>query len=248
MKLSGQASTSALFRTVAGAAAKAGLVMALLICVQARAQVATSSCGALGKPFGDYLVDKDKVAMSAGFHFTPEVESLVRGKSTNIIGADIDFTLIAFPNHHRALVAMMRIGEKQKSPQPAGAKYTVECYFDRAIRFRPDDTVVRLLYATFLLKNAREADAAAQLEWAAKAATDDPFAQYNIGMIYLDMKNFDRALEQAHKAYELGFGRTELRDRLRSAGQWRDPELAVLPSGPNGRAPAVSDSSASAAK
>lgn len=40
-------------------------------------------------------------------HFTPEVEHLVRGKSGAIYG-DLDYTLRAFPNHHRALWSMVR--------------------------------------------------------------------------------------------------------------------------------------------
>jgi hypothetical protein len=248
MNLSDQASARMCRWTVAGAAVKAFLAMAL--CggfVQAQAQQATSGCGSLGKPFGDYLIDKDKVALSERFHFTPEVESLIRGKSSERIGADIDFMLINYPNHHRALLAMMRLGEKVKSPQPNGATYSVECYFDRALRFRPDDVVARMLYATFLSRNERAAEASTQLELVKKADPDNPFTQYNVGLIYLDMKNYDKALEQAHKAYELGFGRTELRDRLKSAGRWKDPEPGALMTNPGSNPSEAPGNPASAA-
>jgi tetratricopeptide (TPR) repeat protein len=205
---------------------RATLLMSLGVCTQLWAQVDPTTCP-LGTPFGDYLKDKDKVAMSERFHFTPQVESLIRGQSSEAIGADIDFMLINYPNHHRALIAMMRLGEKQKTPQPKGAKYPIDCYFDRAIRFRRDDAVARMLYATYLSKNGRQAEAGAQLEVVAKTADDSPFTQYNIGLIYLEMKDYDRALAQAHKAYELGFPRSELKDRLKSAGRWREPEPAA---------------------
>lgn len=231
------------------AAAVSGLVASLVVALagSAQAQQVASGCGDLGKPFGDYLVDKDNVRGTESFHFTPQVESLIRGQTTEVIGADINYMLVNYPNHHRALIAMMRLGEKEKTPQPAGAKYTVECYFIRAIRFRPDDNVARMLYATYLSKNGRMADASAQLEVATKAATDNPFSHYNIGLIYLDMKNYDRALEQAHKAYTLGFTRPELRDRLKSAGRWKNPEPAVPGSSQDSNAPAASDKPASAA-
>ena len=216
------------------------LVLVLLAPVAARAQTSASGCPDLGRPFGDYLLDRDKVALSERFHFTPEVENLVRGKSSERIGADIDFMLSNYPNHHRALVAMMRLGERLKTPQPPGARASVECYFVLALNFRRDDAVARMLYATFLAKNKREPEAVAQLETVRKALPDDPLAQYNIGLIYLDMKNYSRALEQAHTAYELGLGRTELRDQLKSAGRWKDPE----PAAPRSSAP---QSSASAA-
>lgn len=206
----------------------------------AQAPQVAPPCGTL-KPFGDYLVDKDKVAMSEGFHFTPEVEALIRGKSTNVIGGDIDFMLRNYPNHHRALVAMMRLGEKVKSPQPPGAMYSVECYFVRALRFRPDDIVARMLYATYLTKNGRAADATAQLEVATKAAGDDPFPHYNIGLLYFDLKRYDRALVQAHKAIALGFPRDELRRRLETVGKWSEPTPSA--SG-DASAPAASAASA----
>jgi tetratricopeptide (TPR) repeat protein len=201
---------------------RATLLMSLGVCTQVWAQVDPTACP-VGKPFGDYLKDKDKVAMSERYHFTPQVEALIRGQSSEKIGADIDFMLVNYPNHHRALFAMMRLGEKEKTPQPSGAKYPIDCYFDRAVRFRPDDAVAKMLYATYLSKSGRQADAGAQLEAAVKTAPDSPFTQYNVGLIYLEMKNYDRALEQAHKAYGLGFPRTELRDRLKSAGHWREP-------------------------
>jgi tetratricopeptide (TPR) repeat protein len=188
-----------------------------------------SGCPDLGQPFGDYLVDKDKVALSERFHFTPEVENLVRGKSSERIGADIDFMLTNYPNHHRALVAMMRLGEKLKSPQPPGARASVECYFVLALKFRRDDPVARMLYANFLARNKREVEAAAQLELVRKAVPNDPLAQYNIGLIYLDMKNYAKALEQAHTAQDLGVTRTDLRDQLKRAGQWKEPERAAAP-------------------
>ena len=242
-----RASASVRLRGVTRVAVKTAWAILFFGGLPVQAQVAASSCGELGTPFGDYLKDKDKVTMSESFHFTPEVESLTRGKSTTVVGGDLDFMLRNYPNHHRVLAAMMRLGEKEKTPQPAGATYTVACYFDRAIRFRPDDIVARLLYATYLSKNRRETDAGAQLETATRAAGDDPFSHYNIGLIYLEMKNYDRALEQAHKAYGLGFGRPELRDRLKSAGRWKEPAATAAAPGADASSPAPADKPASAA-
>ena len=247
-KTSSRASETALLRRAARAAIEAAWVVLLVGCLPVQAQVAVSSCGELGKPFGDYLKDKDKVAMSESFHFTPEVESLIRGKSTVVIGGDLDFMLRNYPNHHRVLAAMMRLGEKEKTQQPAGATYTVACYFERAIRFRPDDIVARLLYASYLSKNRRETDASAQLETATRAAGDDPFSHYNIGLIYLEMKNYDRALGQAHKAYGLGFGRPELKDRLKSAGRWKESAITAAAPSADASSSAPADKPASAAK
>ena len=88
---------------------------------------------------------------------------------------------------------------------------------------------------------------ARKLELVKKADPDNPFTQYNVELIYLDMKNYDKALEQAHKAYELGFGRTELRDRLKSAGRWKDPEPGALMTNPGSNPSEAPGNPASAA-
>lgn len=209
-----------------------GLLLANFTTTAAFAQVAPSSCGpvsTLGQygPY-DYRTDKPKLDIVEKYHFTPGVEGLIRGSTNVLIGSDLDYTLRAFPNHHRALLSMARYGEKMRSPQPPGAGHPVECYFDRALRFRPDDTIVRMLYATFLSKNARTPEAIRQLELATVAAADNAFSHYNIGLIYFDLKDYDKALVQAHKAISLGFPKTDLRDELQHVGKWTEPAVQPL--------------------
>jgi hypothetical protein len=215
------------------------LLIAVLGSTPAHAQSGNSSCGSLSQgtsgygPF-DYRTDKPKLGVVEQYHFTPAVEALIRGSTNTLPGADLDYTLRAFPNHHKALLAVVRYGEKLKSPQPSGTHYSVECYFDRALRFRPDDMVVRMIYATFLAKNARLPEAFQQLGQAAGSAADNAFTHYNIGLIYFDLKEYDKALVQAHKAIALGFPRTDLRNQLQSVGKWSEPaELPATPSPDN---------------
>lgn len=188
------------------------------------AQGASSICGQLQNAYGpyDYRTDRDKLPMVESAHFTAEVEALVRSV-TGYIGGDIDYTLRAFPNHPRALLAMMRYGERTKSAQPPNAKFTVDCYFQRAVRFKPDDTTARMLFATYLHKNGRNAEANQQMEQTLALAGDNAFTRYNAGLVFLDMKNYEKALQQAHIAYELGFTRPELRQALKTAGKWVEP-------------------------
>ena len=195
----------------------------LVASIPAVAQNQIDACGDLQNAYGpyDYRTDRDKLPIVERFHFTPEVETLIRG-NTGLIGGDIDYTLRAFPNHHRALISMIKLGERTKSRQPPGAKYTVECYFDRAIRFKPDDTIVRMIFATYLNKNGHEREAIQQLDEGAKLAGDDPFAHYNAGLLYFDMKIYDKALQQAQVAYALGFPRPALRESLTAIGKWVD--------------------------
>jgi tetratricopeptide (TPR) repeat protein len=190
----------------------------------ASAQQARNGCGELANAYGpyDYRTDRDKLPIVEGAHFTPAVEALVRA-TTGYLGQDIDYTLRAFPNHHRALLSMMRLAERAKTPQAAKANYSVECYFDRALRFRPEDTTARMLFATYLNKNRRTPEAKQQVDLAVTQAGDNAFTHYNAGLMYLEMKDYDAALKQAHRAQSLGFIRPELRDGLKAAGKWVEP-------------------------
>ena len=207
------------------------IILLLSICastiggIPAHAQDGSNSCGSIANHYGpfDYRTHQDKLKIVEAYHFTPPVESLLRGHSALNVGSDIAYTLHTSPNHHRALMAMVRLGEKMKTPQPQGTTRPVECYFERAIRFAPDDTVVRVLYAQFLDKNVRTEEAVRQLGAAMKYAEDDAFSNYNIGLAYFDLGKFDQALAQAHKAAALGFERTELRELLKGARKWQEP-------------------------
>lgn len=219
------------------------LALMLLIGSPVFAQVDSGFCGPLSGGFGpfDYRPEKDpptlgtgdhkhKLGLVEGAHFTTEVELLIRGhRSGDDPGGDIDYTLRAFPNHHRALLSIMRYGEKKGNQKPAGLMYVVECYFERAIRFARDDALVRMIYATYLTKYKRQPEAVAQLEQATVLAGDNPFTHYNIGLVYFDMKIYDKSLAQAHRAQELGFERTELRDLLKATGRWQEPAPVQKP-------------------
>lgn len=156
-------------------------------------------------------------------HFTPKVETLVGGESTSSIAADVGYTLRKFPNHHRALLTMMRLGERYKSDTPPGSEQSISCWFEHALAFTPSDTVVRGLYATYLHSTAQTGEAIRQLDIAQRYAGDDPVSVYSIGAVYFDIGQHQLALEQALKARRLGDPRTGLEQALRKAGRWVDP-------------------------
>jgi len=182
-------------------------------------------CGPLENGYGpfDYRsTPYDKREIVERFHFTPQVRSLSKGASTTKIGGDIGYTLHAFPNHPQALDAMARLGRKLNTGHPPGARYTVECYFERAIRFTPDDPQVRILYAHFLTQAKRTSEAKRQLILAEQAAPTRADLLYNLGLGFVDVGDFDKALAYAHRAYAAGIEIPGLRNRLKRAGQWRE--------------------------
>jgi predicted ATP-grasp superfamily ATP-dependent carboligase len=210
------------------AIAAAGVMFALCS-GDARAQVNPQACGLLANAIGpwDYrMVRGNELQIVEGAHFTNRVAMAMAGER-GYLGQDLNYTLSAFPNHHRALAALQlyetrlpRLGKQDLLPRP------VECYFERAIRFKNDDTVARMLYAQYLYRHARPAEAVVQLEATAQMSADNGMTQHNIGLVYAEAKDYQRALAQAHRAMALGFTRPTLRDLLQRAGQWREPDDA----------------------
>ena len=172
---------------------------------------------------GDYTnpEHRDRLAVVEQFHFTPEVERLERGHS-GYLADDIGYTLDHFANHHRALASLARLALREKTSRPKGSRHTVECYFDRAIRFRPDDARVHAIFGGYLLALGQDDAALAQLEEAARLEPKNATNQYNLGLVYLRRKDYPRARDAAREAYSLGFPLPGLRNKLADAGQWRD--------------------------
>ncbi|MES2739982.1 MAG: tetratricopeptide repeat protein [Pseudomonadota bacterium] len=179
---------------------------------------------------GDYTDpnDRAKLAVVEQFHFTAPVENLLRGIS-GTLGDDISYTLEHFPNHHRALAALAKLGLREKAPQPRGAKYTIGCFFERAIGFKSADPAVRTVYGAYLLASGQHEAALLQLREAARLDPDNPTTNYNLGLMYVKKKDYALALEHAHKAYGLGFPLPGLKNQLTAAGRWREPSAVPAP-------------------
>jgi tetratricopeptide (TPR) repeat protein len=208
--------------------------------IQAFAQ--ENTCGSLDNGnFGpyDYRIERtDKLRIVEKNHFAPQVAALVQGQS-GPLGADLDFILRASPNHHRALEALIRLRDRPETLAKSQLPRPINCYFERALRFRPDDTTARMLFVTLLLKEKRQELALKEIDKARSYGADNAFTRYNLGLLYLDAGQPDMALAEAHEALALGFPRTDLRDRLVALGRWREP-AASAPSATAASAPAAS--------
>lgn len=187
---------------------------------------AAGACGELQNAFGPYdYRDGDidnRLTLVLTAHFTPEVEALIRGNATAYIGGDIDYTLRALPTYPRALQSMANLSLKENAAKPKGAKFTIDCYFDRAFRFRADDPMVYVVYSNFVYKQGKLEQALTALQNAEKLAPNNPNVLYNLGLLYFEKQNFDASLQYAQKAYDRKFPLSGLRDKLQRAGKWSD--------------------------
>src|SRR4249919_1218189 len=116
------------------------LLLGIVLATTGIAHASEIDCGSLENAYGPYdytnAYDRaNKIPIVEGAHFQPEVEALIRSPTVGTLMGALDYTLRAVPNHHRALAAVARYalggGSREKF-------YSAECYFDRAMRFKPD--------------------------------------------------------------------------------------------------------------
>ena len=200
------------------------LVLAVLtLALSVTADAVAEECGSLDNGYGPYdysnpLHRNEYLPIVEKFHFTSEVESLIKGRSGTIIG-DLDYTLRAFPNHHRALYAMMQY--QTRNPVQLGSDYySTVCYLRRAIRFARTDPVPHMLYGIHLRKKGDFDSALAKFLDAYSLAPQWVDLNYNLGLLYLDLGEGEKAQEHAKFAYDNGFALPGLRNKLARKGLW----------------------------
>jgi tetratricopeptide (TPR) repeat protein len=197
-------------------------LLAAALLLAASAAGAKQYCGELANGFGPYDYREpppDALYLVESAHYTEEVAAGVRG-NTSTVGGDLDYTLRAFPNHVKALASMATAAARAKTNQLPGAKYPVECYFERAVRFKPDDGVAWGAYGQYVYKLGEQERAMPMLKKAAELAPDNPSVNYNLGIAYFRAKQYDLAVAHAKKAYQRAFPFDGLRNMLVSAGKW----------------------------
>jgi tetratricopeptide (TPR) repeat protein len=201
-------------------------LIAVFFLLNATLSQASSICGELDGNRGigpfDYRNERrDLLKLVNDYHFSKNVEQLIAG-DTGAIGGDLNFVLSTFPNHHRALETLSRLSIRDKTPRPQGARFTTLCYFERAVRFKPDDAMARLVFSNHLLKINKPDLALEQLLFAIDLEPDNPLTAYNLGLVYLKKRDYEKAVDFAKKAYSQDFPLQGLKQQLRSAGRWRE--------------------------
>lgn len=186
------------------------------------------SCGDLTensfrKPIDYNAAPPELISNVETHHFPPYVERLERGKTDDSSGSDIAYTLRTFPNHPRALMAMSNLGRKEKTDKPRKSTFTIQCWFQRAIFFRPEDGMVRMVYGIDLMKSKRYQEAIAQFKKSEEFLESNGNLFYNLGLAYFEIGEYEMANEYAQKAYYSGFVLPGLKKKLESKNKWKEP-------------------------
>ena len=208
---------------------RAGVAAGILVFTAAASGQGVANCGELRNNYGPYdYTDarhfREMLPRVEQYHFDVGVQNL-KGLSNMAdsdarLGGDIGYTLRAFPNHHRALYTMMRYYAELVPNGADRMRYDPLCWFDRAKRFAPHDAIVVMLEGIYYSKINRLEEAKKAYESALAMAPGSAEINYNAGLLYIDLKQYDRAVEVAQKAYELGHPLPGLRNRLKRVGHW----------------------------
>jgi len=160
-----------------------------------------------------------KLNMIETTHFTKGVETLTKGSTSSAMG-DIDFTLRVFPNHPRALNSVVQFSLQHKRHPPQERGLPAECYLQRAMEFAPDDAIPYKLYGYYMQSKGRPQKALQAYKQAMRLVPSDAMVHYNAGLVLVQLKRYDEAMELARPLYGAGLGLPGLKSKLIKAGAW----------------------------
>ncbi len=161
-----------------------------------------------------------------GAHFNHRVESLTAGAKPTAKNPlpDLDYTLRAFPNHHRALNTAIRYEITDPKRFKSHKFSPVECYLLRAVHYSPKDATSYMLYGIYLHRTQHLNKALTYYQQASTLDPRDLQIQYNMGLLLVDLERFEEAAEIANTIYAHDFPLVGLKKQLSAAGHWKpDP-------------------------
>ena len=154
-------------------------------------------------------------------HFNPEVEHLIKGQTSLSPLGDIAFVLSIWPNHHRALHSVIR-HRINNWPKHDYRFIPAECYLQRAVNFSPKDATAHMLYAMLLHSTNHQKQALTQYRKALEAEPNHVQARYNLGLLLVELEEYEEANEIAHNLYSRGYPLPGLKNKLIDANAWQN--------------------------
>jgi tetratricopeptide (TPR) repeat protein len=162
-------------------------------------------------------------------HWVPAQRELASGRVQWAL-YQLNYLLIRVPNHYPALFELGRIQAQNPGisyiPALAGKDEvlefppTPECYFNRAFRYRPNDPTLVMLFGLYYHQIKDLQSAVVQYRKAEAMDPESSEIQYNMGLVYFDLKDYELSARHARKAYELGYPLAGLKKKLKAVGKW----------------------------
>jgi Tfp pilus assembly protein PilF len=148
-------------------------------------------------------------------HLPPGIQNL-RARDYRRAQGEFQFILNYFPNHPQVLALMSEVCSGWKSP-----KCTMEELFERAIAVNPKASGTYTVMGIHQLKQRRLQDAIESFQQALDLDPNSLNAHYNLGLAYVETRQYALANEHAQTAYALGAPFPGLREKLRKVGSWK---------------------------
>lgn len=153
-------------------------------------------------------------AYLAGHFYVPAGRA--RGEA---VSDGFDYTLWGFPNHPLALAAIEQLSFRQnKALRLERMLLPVECYFQRAIEWYPDDAFPHAVYGYYLARRGRKAEALYVLGVAESGGLDSLDANLYLAFAYIELRDYEKAASHARSVYGMGYPLPGLRQRLAREG------------------------------
>lgn len=154
-------------------------------------------------------------------HYDPAVGRMQQGEYSHRVMADLDYLLRHWPNHRPGLEAVIRYELAGGKPYEWAPAY---CYLERARAFVPDDPGVPLLEGYYYWKKKDDSRAIQAFESALAIDPKSLDAHYDLGLVYCEMGQYEKALTHARAAYDGGYPLPGLRHKLQEAGHWSETD------------------------
>jgi tetratricopeptide (TPR) repeat protein len=160
----------------------------------------------------------NRVAVVEQYHLPPGEQAL-RARNYAKAFSEFAFILNIFPNHPRALAQMLQVCEQWKSPHCRS-----EDLLAKAVSVNPNAAGTYVVRGTFFHRERQYPKAVESYKRALEIDSASLNAHYNLGLTYLEMKDYARANEHAQQAYALGAPFPGLRKGLERVGGWKPLE------------------------
>jgi tetratricopeptide (TPR) repeat protein len=160
------------------------------------------------------------------FHLQPALDDMKRG-AWGSARNNLEFILRHFPNSPQALNGISELCTvRWKS-----AQCDADSWMERAAAINPSIATTWVIYGIHLQRKRLHREAVDKFAHALELNPDNLNAHYNLGLAYFDLKEYDKANEQAQISYSLGAPLPGLRDMLKRAGAWKPTQTSTSRTG-----------------
>lgn len=152
----------------------------------------------------------------------------LRSRSYQSGYGDVMFMLNYYPNHPQALMLLVDYCEQWKSPG-----CDVPMAFENAVAVNPQAATTYVVRGIYYFRGKKLPASIESFKKALELEPNSLNAHYNLGLAYVETKQYDLANVHAQSAYRLGASVPGLRDKLERAGKWKPVEQPAAASSDN---------------